>query len=106
MIVLIAQYTARPGVAEAMAEAFGRMERAVRTSEPGCRAYRVSRSVDDDDRWVIYEEYVDETALSAHRVTPHFRKIIEGEMAELVKTRERSLYGLVVPNESAEPSPI
>jgi quinol monooxygenase YgiN len=96
MIVLIAHYTTRPDTTEVMTDAFRRMASAIRETEPGCRAYRVSQAEDDPQRWVLYEEYVDEAAFAAHRVTPHFRAIIEGEMSASVLQRERKRYELMV----------
>jgi quinol monooxygenase YgiN len=101
MIVLIANYTTRPGTTEVMTDAFRRVAAAIRKTEPGCRAYRVSQAEDDPERWVLYEEYVDEAAFAAHRVTPHFKAIIEGEMAAWVLRRERRRYELRVTADDA-----
>lgn len=40
--------------------------------EPGCLQFIVSRSLENPDRFTLAEFYADETALAAHRETPHF----------------------------------
>jgi len=53
--------------------------------EPGNLRFDVLRSVDEPDRFVIYEWYVDEAAAAAHKETPHYlawRSTVEPWMAE------------------------
>ncbi len=40
--------------------------------EPGCLRFDVLRDKDDPYKFFFYEVYKDETALLAHRQTPHF----------------------------------
>ena len=40
--------------------------------EPGNVRFDVIRSVEDPNRFVIYEWYVDEAAAKAHKATPHY----------------------------------
>jgi autoinducer 2-degrading protein len=40
--------------------------------EPGNIRFDVLRSVEDPDRFVLYEWYVDEDAAKAHKATPHY----------------------------------
>jgi quinol monooxygenase YgiN len=42
---------------------------AVRGNEPGCVLYRPTRSPSDPDAFLLYEEYLDQQALDAHRRT-------------------------------------
>jgi len=88
---LLARYRAKPGIGDAVAQALERMADAVRRDEPACLVYRVSRSIDDPDVFVLYEEYVDEAALLAHRETPHFRASIEETVVPLLESREREV---------------
>jgi (4S)-4-hydroxy-5-phosphonooxypentane-2,3-dione isomerase len=67
------------------------MAEAVARDEPGCVLYRAARSVDEPDVFVLYEEYVDEAALLAHRETPHFQALIEGGVVPLLVSREREV---------------
>ena len=41
-------------------------------SEPGCITFDVSRSVDDANAFVLYEEWRDQAALDEHYKTEHF----------------------------------
>jgi len=43
------------------------------TREPGNRRFDVIRSIDEPDRFVLYEAYVDEAAAAAHKQTDHYR---------------------------------
>ncbi len=40
--------------------------------EPGCIRFDVARSVDDPNRFVLWEWYVDARAAQAHKETPHY----------------------------------
>ena len=44
----------------------------VRTKEPGCRRFEISRSVDKPNVFTLTEAYDDMAAIEAHRLTPHF----------------------------------
>lgn len=41
--------------------------------EPGCAAYTFARSIEDPNRFEIFEEWVDEAALTAHTRADHYR---------------------------------
>jgi quinol monooxygenase YgiN len=96
MIVQVAWYRACPGrageVVEAMAEAIRRAR-----EEPGCRAYLFHQGVDDEEEFVLYEQYVDEAALEAHLATSHFRDVVQGRVNPLLAAREWKTYRLVEP---------
>lgn len=95
MIVLVARYSAEPGSGDAVAEALERMAALVKAREPGCRMYQVCRSSEDAGRFLLYEVYEDEAALAAHREAPHFKEIVEGQVAPLLATREREFYTII-----------
>jgi quinol monooxygenase YgiN len=61
--------------------------------EPGCVAYIPHLAEDDPDTIVIYEQYINEHALTAHRESPHFKKYAVGGLFQ--KMKERSLENLV-----------
>jgi quinol monooxygenase YgiN len=48
------------------------------------------------DQFLLYEHYVDDAALAAHRETPHFKEIIEGTIIPMLDKRERFFYDLTV----------
>jgi autoinducer 2-degrading protein len=96
VIALLARYRGRPGSGDRIASVLRRMAEAVRRDEPGCVLYRAARAREEQDVFVLYEEYVDERALEAHRETPHFREFIEGEIVPLLESREREIAVPVV----------
>jgi quinol monooxygenase YgiN len=61
-------------------------------SEDGCITFIPHHLVDDPDVVLIYEQYRDEKAMSAHRQTEHFKKYVAGGLYQ--KMRERTLENL------------
>lgn len=96
MIVLAAHYHGKPGQGDAIEAALRRMAPLVKEHETGCTLYQAARSQERPDQFLLYEQYVDEAALLAHRETAHFKEIIEGTILPLVEQRERQIYTLVV----------
>ena len=96
MIVLVAKYHVKPGNGDTIQDALTRMAPLVKAGEPGCKLYHAARSVDNPDLFLLYEHYVDEAALAAHRETPHFKEIVEGTVVPLLEKREREVYTLAV----------
>ena len=96
MIVLVARYQVKPDKADDVEAALQRMAPLVKAHEPGCRLYQVSRSTEDPNRFLLYEQYVDQAALEAHRETPHFKEIVEGTVVPLLDKRERDFYTLII----------
>src|SRR5437868_4360299 len=96
MIVLVARYQGKPGQGDSIVAALRQIAPLVREHEPGCKLYQASRSQDNPDNFLLYEQYVDETALLAHRETPHFKEIVEGVILPMLEKRERELYTLDV----------
>lgn len=96
MIVLVAYYFGLPGTGDSIEENLKKMAVEVKASESGCLLYHACRSTDNPDNFLLYEHYADQSALEAHRTTPHFQSIIEGTIIPLLEKRERALYGLSV----------
>jgi (4S)-4-hydroxy-5-phosphonooxypentane-2,3-dione isomerase len=97
MRTLLARYRVQPGHSDEVEAALREMAEAVARDEPECLLYRAARSVEEPDVFVLYEEYVDEAALLAHRETPHFRALIEGTVVPLLASREREVLVPVTP---------
>jgi quinol monooxygenase YgiN len=70
-----------------------RLLAAASRTEPGCVSYIPHHVEDDPDTVLIYEQYVDEKALAAHRASEHFTKHAVGGLYQ--KMRERSMENLV-----------
>src|SRR5262245_61986893 len=97
MRTLLARYRVQPGHGDEVETTLKKMAQAVARDEPGCLLYRAARSVEEPDVFVLYEEYVDEAALLAHRETPHFRALIEGTVVPSLASREREVLVPVTP---------
>lgn len=96
MVVLVAKYIVKPGKGDAVDAALRRMAPLVKAGEPECTLYHANRAADNPDLFLLYEHYVDQAALVAHRETPHFKEIIEGTIVPLLKHRAREIYHSVV----------
>jgi len=96
MVALIARWTVPAEHRETVLEGLTRMSAAVAANEPGCLMYHSNISNDDPNVIVLYERYVDEAALSAHREADHFKTIVEGEIVPLLVKREREFLTPVI----------
>lgn len=96
MIALIARWTVPAEHRDAVLEALTRMSAAVTANEPGCLMYHANLSNGDPNVIVLYERYVDEDALAAHRDADHFKAIVEGEIVPLLEKREREFLTPVI----------
>jgi autoinducer 2-degrading protein len=96
MIVLVAKYTCKPGNRPKVLEQLKKIAPLVAASEPGCKFYQASISTENENLILLYEHYVDQAALAAHRETPHFKEIIEGTVIPMLDNRARELYELAV----------
>jgi quinol monooxygenase YgiN len=91
MMTVIAQYHARSGEGDRVAMTLGKHIAATR-AEPGCVQFVVYRSSEDADRFLLYEQYVDETAFDAHRDSPHFHLYIQDTIIPLLLERRVARY--------------
>jgi quinol monooxygenase YgiN len=96
MIVLVAKYTCKPGNRPKVLEQLKKIAPLVAATEPGCKFYQASISTENENLILLYEHYVDQAALAAHRETPHFKEIIEGTVIPMLDNRARELYELAV----------
>jgi len=61
--------------------------------EPGCVSYVPHHAEGDLDTLLIYEQYLDEKALAAHREAEHFKKYAVGGLFQ--KMKDRSMENLI-----------
>jgi quinol monooxygenase YgiN len=61
--------------------------------EPGCVNYIPHQMEGDPDTVLLYEQYVDQKALAAHRNSEHFKKHAVGGIYQ--KMRERRVENLI-----------
>jgi quinol monooxygenase YgiN len=96
MFVIVAQWYAREGKDEEIAEV---LKKAVRNSraEPGCLLFMANRSASDPRRFVLYEQFVDQAAFEAHTATESFKENILGRILPLLENRSREICSLIEP---------
>ena len=87
MLTVIARYKTRPGASDEVAAVLLNHVVATRR-EPGCIDFTVLRSLEEPERFILYERYTDEEAFRAHRASPHFREYVEGTIVPLLEERE------------------
>lgn len=96
MIVLMAQHFAQEGNEERVAELLKEAAAYCNSDqEPGCLAYIVNRSKDNPRHFLIYEQYVDDDALTAHAESDMFKNLILGTEVPLLESRSRSFWEVV-----------
>ena len=96
MIVLLAKYYAKPGKVQTVLEQLRQMGELVQEREPGCILYQVSRSQENPDFLLLYEQYVDQAAVEAHRATPHFQSYILDTIIPMLEKREVEYFDLII----------
>lgn len=70
---VVATYTAQEGRGDEL-ESHLKAMLGPSQAEPGCISYRVIRSDEDPDQFVIVEEYESSEAFEEHRNSPHFEQ--------------------------------
>jgi quinol monooxygenase YgiN len=95
MVSFTVRFTFVPEDRAEIAEALRLLTSASR-QEPGCISYIPHHVEGDPDTIVIYEQYLDEKALAAHRETAHFKKYGVGGLLQKMKNRNfENLVALV-----------
>jgi quinol monooxygenase YgiN len=91
MLVLAVTWMANPGHENDVADIFAKLQAASR-QEPGCLMYIVHRHQTDPRHFFIYEQYRDQTALEAHRNSPHFQEYAIKGLANIGVRAQGNLY--------------
>lgn len=91
MLSLIVRFRFAPEDRAEIAEMLKQLASASRREE-GCVTFIPHHLVDDPNVVLIYEQYSDEKAMTAHRNTDHFKKYVAGGLYQ--KMRERTLENL------------
>jgi quinol monooxygenase YgiN len=91
MVVLAVTWMAKVGREAEVAALFSKLTEASR-KEPGCSQYQVHRHRTEPRRFFIYEQYKDDAALEAHRVTPHFMQYAKKDLPKVADRVEGNLF--------------
>jgi autoinducer 2-degrading protein len=94
MICVAVTYVMKEGTEAETIELFRHLAPATR-QEPGCRMYEVHRSTVNPRQFFLYEQYVDQAALDAHRAAPHFEQYAKNGLFGLIETRSPEIYELL-----------
>jgi autoinducer 2-degrading protein len=86
MLIQSIHYEFTPEDAGRIEEIFRELRDASR-KEPGVIQFDVARSKDHPERFVLWEVYKDEAALTAHTQTEHFKRLALGGVRPLSKNR-------------------
>jgi quinol monooxygenase YgiN len=89
--VVVARWVAETGNEEGVAASIKKLIGPSR-NEPGCLQYLANRSLTDSRVFLLYEEYLDEAAYTAHVDSDHFVRYALGEGIPLLESREREFY--------------
>lgn len=79
LLTVFAWYRTLDGQGSAAAEILAR-HAAASAAEPGCVRFDVHRGTDDQDTFVLHEQYEDEDAFQRRRDTEHFRRNVEEDL--------------------------
>jgi quinol monooxygenase YgiN len=100
MFSLVVQVEVRPGSREEfLAGMTANAEASVRY-EPGCLRFDVCSVEGDENRFVLYELYVDADAFAAHKAAPHFRQW--RAVADRVVAAQHNTPGTLLASNSVE----
>ena len=86
MLIVVAQYVVKQGRHDTVVRLM-RSNAEASLQEPGCLEFSVYQDVDDPRRILLYERYTDEDAFQEHRQRPHFRDLVEAQVAPLLEKR-------------------
>lgn len=101
MFVQLVHIRIKPGKTAEFFEVFRQNYDGTR-AEPGNFRFDVLQDPEDENHFVIYEAFVDEAAVDAHRQTDHYKATVEG-LKDLMTTtaREKDYFRMVMPDHQA-----
>ena len=86
MFLTIAHYTISAGNERAVLDLVCELETESRTEE-GCVAFDAYLKPGDDRELVLLERYETAADFDAHRATPHFERLVLGQIVPLLSSR-------------------
>ncbi|HEY6861593.1 MAG TPA: putative quinol monooxygenase [Pseudolabrys sp.] len=92
--VIVAHWRPRDGQSEKIETILRELAKEVRR-EPGNLQFVVHRSCDDQNEFMLYEQYKSEQAFLDHQQTPHFKTLVLERAVPLLERRERYAFSVV-----------
>ena len=74
-IGLIARFSIKADKKSEFEGIFAELEAKVKANESGCNFYSLHQSREDDSKYVVLEQYVDQAALDAHGKSDYFKSL-------------------------------
>ncbi|HUN46234.1 MAG TPA: antibiotic biosynthesis monooxygenase family protein [Stellaceae bacterium] len=93
-LLVVAQWEAKPGEADKVAEILRRFVPKAQ-QEPGVKLFLIGRGKENPAQYLFYELFDNDAAFAAHQATDHFKTHIAGEALPLLAKRERVQYTLL-----------
>jgi (4S)-4-hydroxy-5-phosphonooxypentane-2,3-dione isomerase len=93
---LTVTFTVKEGELDAVLAAMRPLVEASRR-EPGCLLYQAHRDPEDENRFLLYEQYEDEAAFQAHHESEHFNTYAVAEMFPRRENSERTAWVTIDP---------
>ena len=93
-LLVVAQWEAKEGQADAVAEILRRFLPEAQ-KDPGTKLFLISRGKENPAQFLFYELFADEAAFKAHQESAGFKTYIAGQALPLLSKRERAQYALL-----------
>lgn len=94
-ILVVAQWEAKEGKADAVVEDTLRRFLPQAQSEPGVKLFLIGQGKDNPAQFQFYELFENDDAFLAHQASEYFKSLIVGEALPLLSKRERKQYSLL-----------
>ena len=95
IICVAAHFRAQAGHEETVRQLLLQAAAAVRAGEPGNLMYTAHQDPKEPTQFFIYEQYTDQTALEAHRDSPHYQDLVVKQIGPLLAERTVTFYQLL-----------
>ena len=95
IICVAAHFRTQAGQEEAVRLLLLQAAAAVRAAEPGNLIYTAHQDPKNPTQFFIYEQYADQTALEAHRNSPHYQDLVVKQIGPLLAERAVTFYQLL-----------
>lgn len=95
IICVAAHFRAQAGQEETMRQLLLQAATAVRQHEPGNLVYTAHQDPKAPTQFFIYEQYANQTALEAHRNSPHYQDLVVKQIGPLLAERAVTFYQLL-----------
>ncbi len=92
--VVVAYWRPRAGQTEKIEAILRELAPKVR-QEPGNLMFVVNRLLEDQNEFLLYEQYKSEQAFIDHQQTPHFKTLVLERAVPILERRERIAYSVM-----------